>query len=62
MKGQKVLVSRNGTAQEVIVQIGFRSASKVQILDGIQKGDTVITSGIMGLKAGTPLKIISISK
>ncbi len=62
MKGQKVFISRNGMAQEAKVQIGFRSESKVQILDGIQKGDTIITSGIMGLKAGTPLKIISINK
>lgn len=60
LKGQKVFISRNGTAGETVVQTGFRTESKVQILNGIMEGDTVITAGIMGLKAGSPLKIVSI--
>ena len=60
LKGQKVFVSKRGIAEEVLVQTGFRSDEKVQILKGVQQGDTIITTGIMQLKAGSPLKIISV--
>lgn len=60
LKGQKVFVSRINTAEEAIVQTGFRTDEKVQILKGVQQGDTIITTGIMQLKAGSPLKIVSV--
>lgn len=60
LKGQKVFVSRNGKAEEAKVETGFRSDQKIQILKGITSGDTIITTGIMQLKKGTSLKIISV--
>jgi membrane fusion protein (multidrug efflux system) len=60
LKGQKVFVSKNGKAEEVIVQTGFRTDTKIQVLKGIQAGDTVITTGIMQLKKDGALKIISV--
>ena len=60
LKGEKVFVSKNGKAQEVIVKTGLRTDKTVEILDGIQKGDTVITTGIMQLKPGSLLKITAV--
>ncbi|OFX17770.1 MAG: hypothetical protein A2033_02275 [Bacteroidetes bacterium GWA2_31_9] len=60
LKGQKVFVCKNGVAEEAIIKTGLRTETKVEILDGIQSGDTVITTGIMQLKAGMALKITSI--
>lgn len=60
LKGQKVFVCKNGVAEEAIIKTGLRTETKVEILDGIQSGDTVITTGIMQLKSGMPLKITSI--
>ena len=60
LKGEKVFVSKNGKAQEVIVKTGLRTDKTVEILDGIQKGDTVITTGIMQLKPGSLLKITTV--
>lgn len=58
LKGQKIFVSKGGIAQEVKVNTGIRTAEKIQILDSLQIGDTVITSGLLGIKKGSQLKII----
>lgn len=62
LKGQKVFVSRGGKAEEVKVETGLRSENKVQILKGLTIGDTVIATGIMQLKVGSPLNISSIKE
>lgn len=62
LKGKKVFIRKNGSAQEALVETGFRNATKVQILKGLSEGDTVITTGIMQLKPGSPLKILSIKE
>lgn len=53
----KVFVYKNGTAQPVQVKKGLRTASDVQILSGINIGDTVITSGTMQLRTGMKVKL-----
>jgi len=42
----------NGTAKRQKVKTGIEDAGRIQILEGIQTGDTLITSGIMSLKDG----------
>ena len=59
LKGYKVFVSRKGKAEEVIVQAGVRTEKNIEITNGLTAGDTVITTGIMQLKAGAPVKISS---
>jgi membrane fusion protein (multidrug efflux system) len=60
LKGAKVFVSKNGIAEERKVITGVRSSDKIQIVDGLKAGDTLITSGLMMLKAGSILKFISV--
>ncbi len=62
LKGQKVFVARGGIAEEVKVETGLRSENKVQILSGLSVGDTVIATGIMQLKAGSLLNIVTINE
>ena len=57
LKGKKVFVVRNGKAQEAMVTTGLRTDSKIQILDGLQSGDSLITSGIIAVKKDTPVKV-----
>ena len=59
LKGQKVFVCKNGKAAEVKVETGYRSDAQIEILSGLQVGDSVITSGIMSLKADAPVRIIA---
>lgn len=60
LKGYKLFVIKNGKAQEAIVSTGLRTENEVQVISGIQQGDTIVTNGIMQLKTGTPVKINAI--
>ena len=56
MKGQQVFVSKGGLAKVVSVEVGVRTDAKIQILGGLLIGDTVITSGLMGMKPDAKVK------
>ena len=58
LKNLKVFLYKNGTAQPCIVQTGIRNDSAIQITSGLKAGDTIITTGIMALKPGVPVKIM----
>ena len=59
--GQKVIVSRNGKATPVKVEIGLRNDTTVQVTSGLQVGDTVIISGIMQLRPDMSVHVNVIS-
>lgn len=58
LKGQKVLVARNGEADEVKVITGVRTDDKIQILEGLNDGDTILTTGLLSVKKGAKLKLM----
>ena len=45
-----------GVAMPAEIITGLRTESQVQVLDGLQKGDTIITTGVMQLRTG--MKVI----
>ncbi|TAF68283.1 MAG: efflux RND transporter periplasmic adaptor subunit [Cytophagales bacterium] len=53
----KVFKVKNGKAISVTVKIGKRTEKEVEIVEGLQKGDTVITSGILKVKPDAPVTI-----
>lgn len=61
-KDKQVVISRQGKASYQTVETGTRTDTKVQILSGIQAGDTVITTGILQIKPDQALKIRSVKK
>ncbi len=60
LKGQQVFVSKNGVARAVSFDVGLRNDVKVQATTGLSVGDTVITSGLMGIKDGAKVKFTSV--
>lgn len=50
-------VYRNGVAQEVEVITGMRTAASVEIVSGLSVGDTLLTTGVMQLRSGMPVRI-----
>ncbi len=60
LQGQIVYVSRAGRATPVNVRTGIRSSTKIQILEGVAFGDTVITTGILQLRDGLPVNVTSL--
>jgi membrane fusion protein, multidrug efflux system len=47
-----VYVYKGGKAHQVKIKKGLRTASSIQVVDGLQIGDTLITSGVMQLRDG----------
>ncbi|CCH53975.1 efflux transporter, RND family, MFP subunit [Fibrisoma limi BUZ 3] len=54
---RQVIVIKNGKAEFRDVQTGLRTASAIQILSGVQAGDTVATTGLLFLKPDAPVKV-----
>jgi len=57
MEGDKVFVYKSGKAFSVFVETGLRTENKIQILNGLQEGDTVITTGMLQLRHTLPVVI-----
>lgn len=55
--GKKIFVSENGKAKEIIVETGARTDKDILITEGLKAGDTILTSGVMTLKNGSPVKV-----
>ncbi len=56
-KGQKVFIVKNHKAESVRVQIGLRTERTVEIKSGLHTGDSLITSGIQGVKQGGDVSV-----
>lgn len=54
---KKVAVVRGGKAELLTVVTGDRTSDKVQILSGLQPGDTVMTTALMQVKSGMDVKV-----
>jgi membrane fusion protein, multidrug efflux system len=59
LKGQTVLVKKDGVVKSLPVETGVRTSTSIQITAGLAAGDTVITTGIMQLRPGMPV-IVSV--
>jgi len=61
LKGQKVFMVKNGTAVEVMVSIGVRTDEKIQVIEGVNIGDTIVASGLLSVKKESKLKLLKAS-
>jgi membrane fusion protein, multidrug efflux system len=55
-RDKKVVVSRGGKAEMVVVSTGQRDENRTEITSGLASGDTIVTTGLMFVKAGMGLK------
>jgi hypothetical protein len=55
-------VARKGKAHSVTIKTGIRKSSMVEVTEGLEPGDTVITSGILFLKEKSKLLYSTITK
>jgi membrane fusion protein (multidrug efflux system) len=56
IKGQKVMLYKGGKAKAVPVETGYRTEDQIQI-GGVAAGDTLIVSGLIQLKSGSPVRL-----
>ncbi|EMR01594.1 efflux RND transporter periplasmic adaptor subunit [Cesiribacter andamanensis] len=60
LNGHKVFVVRQGKVAEQKVEIGQRTDVQVQIVSGLQAGDSVLTTGILQVRGGSPVQITGV--
>jgi len=56
LSGQKVYIIKNKKAFESKVLIGLRTGLYVEIISGVSPGDSLITTGLIQLRHGMPVK------
>lgn len=60
MGGRSVWKLENGKAKSVQVETGERTEDKIEILSGIEVGDTIVTTGLMQMRPGMPVVVSEI--
>jgi len=61
LNSHKVFAFKNGLVSQEAVHIGLRTEKEVQITQGINPGDTVITTGILQIRHGMPVSITNVN-
>ncbi|MBM3411981.1 MAG: efflux RND transporter periplasmic adaptor subunit [Bacteroidetes bacterium] len=56
-RGKKVVLYKNGTAVFQDVITGVRNADKIQVIDGVNIGDTVLVTGLMSIRPDSKITI-----
>lgn len=59
---QKIFVVRNGVIEQERIQTGIRTSDKLQIIEGVAVGDTVLTTGLLQVNPGTEVDIVKLNK
>jgi|AntRauTorcE11897_2_1112592.scaffolds.fasta_scaffold00183_18 membrane fusion protein (multidrug efflux system) len=62
LDGQKVFVLRDGAVDEQQVTTGIRTASHIQVTDGLAPGDTVLTTGLLQVRVGSKVRVDQVDK
>ena len=57
LKGQTVYLYKKGKALQVVVGIGVRTDTQIQVISGVSLGDTIITSGLLSIHPGDSVKL-----
>ncbi|HPO64307.1 MAG TPA: efflux RND transporter periplasmic adaptor subunit [Candidatus Kapabacteria bacterium] len=58
---KKVFVVKNGIAKYVVIKTGVRRADAIEVLSGLNEGDTIIVSGILFVKPKSSIKFSKVS-
>ncbi|MFA6247811.1 MAG: efflux RND transporter periplasmic adaptor subunit [Mucilaginibacter sp.] len=62
LKSSKVYIYKNGIAVAKDVKTDLRTDTKIQIIDGLKAGDSVVVSGLIQIRPKSPLKILKVIK
>lgn len=50
-------IYKSGVAKEIEIITGMRTSSSVEVIDGLSVGDTLLTTGVMQLRSGMPVRV-----
>lgn len=61
IRNKQVVLLRGDSAQFTVVETGLRDSAYVEIIHGVNAGDTVITSGLMAIRPNTKIRITNVT-
>ncbi|WP_413670598.1 efflux RND transporter periplasmic adaptor subunit [Mucilaginibacter sp. Mucisp86] len=62
LKSSLVWIYHNGIAVSKPVKTDLRTDTKIQVIEGLQPGDSVVVSGLIQMRPKVPLKILKVIK
>ncbi|HMG08854.1 MAG TPA: efflux RND transporter periplasmic adaptor subunit, partial [Mucilaginibacter sp.] len=62
LKSSIVYIYQNGVAATKAVKTDMRTDTKIQVIDGLKPGDSVVVSGLIQMRPKVPLKIVKVIK
>lgn len=57
MEGEQVFVVKRGKAKAVDIKTGYRTEREIEVTSGLAANDTLVTSGLLQIKEGMPVKV-----
>lgn len=61
-RGKKVIVYQGGIAKFRDIETGIRDSARVQVIKGLQAGDTIVTTGLLSIRPEGKIQIAKIIK
>ncbi len=61
IRNKQVVLLKGESAQFTVVETGLRDSAFIEILHGVNVGDTVITTGLMAIRPQTKVKITNVT-
>jgi membrane fusion protein (multidrug efflux system) len=62
LKSSKIYIYKNGIAVAKDVKTDLRTDTKIQVIDGLKAGDSIVVSGLIQIRPKSPLKILKVIK
>jgi membrane fusion protein (multidrug efflux system) len=62
LKSSKIYIYKNGIAVAQNVKTDLRTDTKIQIVEGLKAGDSIVVSGLIQIRPKSPLKILKVIK
>lgn len=62
LNSQKVFIVKDGVVSEQTIRSGIRTSEKVQVVEGIEQGDIVLTTGLLQVRSGMEVNITELTK
>lgn len=59
-RNKRVIIYNGGVAKFQVVTTGIRDSSFVQIIDGVQLGDTVVTTALLAIRPDSKIKLTKV--
>ena len=59
-RNKQVIVCKDGKAVFTKIKTGVRKASDIMVTEGLNVGDTIVTTGVLFIKPGSDLKFAKV--